>query len=451
MFKRILVPLDGSERAEQALPIAARMARGSGASVILLQVVDVAALYYGQFAHPSLSEITLEAAGKYLTEVKTSEMFNGIPTEIHHPFGSVTSQILAVADSLGADSIVLTSHGYSGVTRWILGSVAEYVVRHASQPVLLVKDNEESDSEILPEHEYPVRVLVPLDGSFLAKSALEPAASLITALAAPARGTLHLTKVVKQGKAATAERYLRVIAQQVCEELLADEALNLKITCSVAVNQDAVEGIIGVAENGEHARKDGSAGSYDVIAMATNGRSGLQRWLMGSVTEGVLARTRFPLLVVRPAGEMDGSEADSETQVRKFPLTRPGAVSPRRYLMAIIDDVQEAEDAVQALHRANLPPEDIRLFERHEIIENAAHTERTRGLRSRIADVFQAVASDEDAHTMIYVEEALRGHVILNVYARTPEQAERIKDILVNHHARSIKYFGNWAITVLHH
>jgi hypothetical protein len=85
------------------------------------------------------------------------------------------------------------------------------------------------------------------------------------------------------------------------------------------------------------------------------------------------------------------------------------------------------------------------------MIEYAEHTERTRNLRSRIADVFGAIASDEDAHVLIYVEEALRGHAILNVYAPTPEQAERIKDLFVDHHARTIQYFGRWAITVLHH
>ncbi|TMD67655.1 MAG: universal stress protein [Chloroflexi bacterium] len=465
MFKRILVPLDGSERAEQALSVAARMARGSGGSVILVQVVDVAAFTYGYLTPPLVEshiETNLNEARKYLTDVAAFALFNGVPTEIHVPFGSVTSQILSVADSSQADSIVLTSQGYSGVTRWVLGSVAEYVVRHASLPVLLLQEGNASDVDLHPETERPVRALVPLDGSFLAKAALEPAALLISALTAPARGTLHLTRVVKPEKTATeeeqknprykAERYLRVIADQVREELLArSEAPDLRITWSVAVHQDAAEGIIDVAENGELAGGDDVSGSYNVIAMATNGRSGLQRWVMGSVTEGVLTKTRLPLLVVRPTDEKDKSHTTSETQEREFPLTRPGAGYPKHYVMAVIDDVKEAQDAVQALRNADIPAEDIRLFERHEIIEYAEHTERTRSLRSRIADVFQAITSDEDAHVLIYVEEALRGHAILNVYAPTTEQAERVKDIVADHHARTIKYFGRWAITVLHH
>ena len=94
MFKRILVPLDGSERAEQAPPVAARLARASGGTVILLQVVDTATFSYGYLAPPVIGshlETSLNEARKYLTDVTTSAMFNGVPTGIHLPFGSVTS------------------------------------------------------------------------------------------------------------------------------------------------------------------------------------------------------------------------------------------------------------------------------------------------------------------------------------------------------------------------
>lgn len=69
-------------------------------------------------------------------------------------------------------------------------------------------------------------------------------------------------------------------------------------------------------------------------------------------------------------------------------------MAPKHYIMAVIDDVKEAQDAVEALRNADIPAEDMRLFERHEIIEYAEHTQRTRSLRSRIADVFGAITSD---------------------------------------------------------
>ena len=464
MFKRILVPLDGSERAEQSLPVAARIARGSGGAIILVQVIDIQIAAYAYATHQPLIASHLEASGNearsYLTELTTSSMFEGVPTEIHVPYGSVPSQILSVADTSQADSMVLTSHGYTGVTRWVLGSVAEYIVRHGSVPVLLVREGHASRPDLSPEADRPVRVLVPLDGSFLAKTALAPAACLVSALVPPARGTLHLMRVVKPAKAREAqqsrvrraERYLRVIAAQMRKEpRTGSEAPDLTITWSVVVHQDAAEGIISEATGGEQAGRDTASGGWHVIAMATNGRSGLRRWIIGSVTEGVLTKTELPLLIVRPSEEDRKHRVPTEAHERTFPLMRPGAVYPKHYLMAVIDNVKEAEEAVQSLQNMGIPPEDIRLFEGHEVIEYAEHTERTRSLGSRLADVLQAVTSDEDTHILIYVEEALRGHTLLNVYVPKPEQVEQVKDILAAHHARTIKYFGRWAITVLHH
>src|SRR5207302_6149408 len=106
MFKRILVPLDGSERAEQALSVAARMARGSGGSVILLQVVDVTVSSYGYVAPPLIGGHMgqgLKKAGFYWMDVRTSEWSIAVQRELNFPFGFVTSQILSVAASSQLD------------------------------------------------------------------------------------------------------------------------------------------------------------------------------------------------------------------------------------------------------------------------------------------------------------------------------------------------------------
>jgi len=76
--------------------------------------------------------------------------------------------------------------------------------------------------------------------------------------------------------------------------------LKLTVTWSVAVDADAAHALMRVAENGEDAEGAGVFGGCDIIAMATHGRSGLQRWAMGSVTERVLGTTHLPLLIVRP-------------------------------------------------------------------------------------------------------------------------------------------------------
>jgi nucleotide-binding universal stress UspA family protein len=164
----------------------------------------------------------------------------------------------------------------------------------------------------------PLRALVPLDGSTLAKAALEPAAQLVAGIAAPGEGSLHLMRVVKplttaelqaandrgsiesleENKLHRAKTYLKSITDQLHDSPLAH--LKLSITWSVAVAQDVAHAIIQMAENGEDAEGAGAFGRCDLIAIATHGRGGLQRWVMGSITERVLGATKLPILIVRP-------------------------------------------------------------------------------------------------------------------------------------------------------
>jgi nucleotide-binding universal stress UspA family protein len=331
MFKRIVVPLDGSIRAERAIPVAARIARASGGSVVLLRVVSAATEYWpNMVSEPTIRQVAIDAdlteTEKYLSEVATLTTLDDVPTETVALYGSTASTILRVAHSTQADLIVLCSHGYTGMTRWAMGSVAEKVARHADMPVLILREGGPIPAGPHPDAARPLRALVTLDGSAHAKAALEPAASLIAALAAPAPGALHLVRVVQPVMAERgaqhfdalssseqvlhkAKRYLSATAEHLHEGLTAPAVanLNLTITWSVAVDTDVARAIIRLAENGEDAEGAGVFGGCDVIAMATHGYSGLQRWAMGSITERVLSATKLPLLVVRPPDMMDKS------------------------------------------------------------------------------------------------------------------------------------------------
>ncbi len=471
MFQRILVPLDGSSRAEQALPVAARIARASKGSVLLLHIVDNSSNVWvshitSSFLPQKPTTIEFTQAEKYLKNQTASTIFAGIAAETCVTSGSAASTILSVASSAHADLIVLCSHGYTRMTRWIMGSVAEYVVRHAATPVLLLREGEATLVEHRLNATHALRVLVTLDGSDYAEEALVPAASLVAALATSAQGELHLLRVVKSGASDgvqdlfhQAERYLSMTTERIREGLIAPSLANhnIEITSSVAVAVDVVDAIVKAAEWKEDAKDENASDRYDVIAMATNERKGLQWWTMGSVTEGVLNKTKLPMLIIRPSiegeqrVESQANENGAQSQKKEFPLTRPGAAYPDNYVIAVIEDGKKAEDAVQSLLDAGISSEDIRLFESHEILKYAEDTEKNQSLLSRIADVFQAITSDDDPHVLIYVEEARRGHAILNVHVPRSEQIERVKDILVAHSARNIKYFGRWSITVLHH
>jgi len=319
MFERILVPLDGSTRAERAIPVAARLAHASGGSVILLRVVNKSPGFW-----PSLAQQTTQAgqvldadfaeAERYLAGVITPPELEDVLTESVVRFGPTVSTILAVADASQADLIVMCSHGYTSVTRRIMGSVAEKLARAASVPVLVLREDGPAPGEVRPGATRSLRALVPLDGSAHAKAALEPAAYLLTALAGSAPGVLHLVRVVQpvttdieEGgmltASAKARRYLSATAEHIREGFVAPAVAQLKldVTWSVAVDTYVAEALIRTAENTEASEGgDEVFGDCDLIALATHGRDGLQRWVMGSVTEQVLRDTKLPLLVVPP-------------------------------------------------------------------------------------------------------------------------------------------------------
>ena len=338
MFQRILVPLDGSTRAERAIPIAARIASASGGVVILLGVIPETSDYWFPVTD---SEIRLAQtyvaadianAEKYLAALTVSPDLKDVSTETILLSGQVASTILSVASSSNAGIIVMCSHGYTGMKRWLIGSVAEKVAHAASIPVLLLRG--EGSLPLGPHVDdiRPLRILVPLDGSALAKAALVPAAYLAAALTTPENGAMHLLRVAKpfptmneeeqhnerERMLQRAKRYLSTTTQQIRDGLVAHPIADLKlpVTWSVAIDSDVADGIIRVAENGEDAEGAGVFGGCDVIAMATHGRSGLQRWAMGSITERVLHATRLPLLIVRPTTTMDDGSATQEKPIK---------------------------------------------------------------------------------------------------------------------------------------
>jgi len=319
MFQHILVPLDGSPRAEQALPLAARLAHASGGSVLLLRVATPPIDYGGGLAQaPMFSaqmiESELAEAARYLDQIAQSRKLAGVTITTGVRFGLPAPNILDAAST--ADLIVMCSHGRTGVMRWVLGSVAQRTIHHSTVPVLVLRAGEPLPPVSRADASRPLSALVALDGSSLAETALTPAANLIAALAAPARGALHLMQVVKvfpetaqagfvselnEEALKRAEAYLATVKEQ-AQETFRD--LKLSITWSVALDSDAADAIIGTAEHGVQVKGAAGFSGSNLIAMSTHGRGGLERWVMGSVTERVLSATKLPLLVVRPEEEI---------------------------------------------------------------------------------------------------------------------------------------------------
>jgi nucleotide-binding universal stress UspA family protein len=343
MFQHILVPLDGSPRAEHALPIAARLAHASGGCITVLRAVPLPGAFAWQTRKSIRRQETLDAdrvqAADYLNRLAASEELAGVKmiTEVCH--GQPAQLILAAAGSHSLDTppvdlIVMCSHGYMGFKRWMLGSVAQKIIRHSPVPVLVLRDG-----GIVPSCPYPdptrplhaVAATIALDGSSLAEAALLPTAYLVAALAAPAQGSLHLTRVVQRpGIGAVLngrERLDPLQREQALEEAInylcktADTLraslagdLHLAVTWSVAANADVADALIKVAEMGRVDAGTSVFGGCDILALTTHGRGGLQRWALGSVTERILGATRLPMLVVdHKGGKTNGREKEKNS------------------------------------------------------------------------------------------------------------------------------------------
>ena len=333
MLKTIFVPLDGSERAEYVLPLAARLIRNTEGRLVLLRVVNIATDYWPAITAPyspilqAAIDGELEVATTYLERVAAEAPLAGLEVITTARHGVPSPVILAAATEYDADLIVICSHGRTGVTHAVMGSVEEKIAHHSTIPILIVREREGLPEASPTEISQPLRVLVPLDGSAHAQAVLEPVAALLSALASPAhKVAIHLVRVIEAqgqttyplsdqrdemqrapGGLSRAKRHLSRLTELIREGAIAPAIAKQQIivTWSVVLDTDVARAIVRVAENGEDAEGAGAFGGCELIAMSTHGRGGLHRLAMGSVTERVLHTTKRPLLIIRPAEIVD--------------------------------------------------------------------------------------------------------------------------------------------------
>jgi nucleotide-binding universal stress UspA family protein len=284
VFKRILVPLDGSDNAEAVLPYAELLAGRTGAQVLLLRVV----------LPPEEAAATGEAF-TYLEGKAEQLRSRSLSCEFVVTGGEAGDTVLAEADSRDADLIAMSTHGRSGLARWVLGSVADKVVHRTVKPLLLVRAHDAEKPPVTIE-----RVLVPLDGSPLSLSVLGYVEDVAAALGA---GIVLYNGVppldVYPGVETTAARVGNVI-DDLLEQgkvFLGQVAAEVKARGKVGEVRSVVTIGFPVDEIVRVAEEVGAG----LIAMATHGRSGVDRWVMGSIADGVVRRSSLPCLLVRPA------------------------------------------------------------------------------------------------------------------------------------------------------
>jgi nucleotide-binding universal stress UspA family protein len=298
MYTRILIPLDGSEAAEAVLPYAGALAAGFKSAIELLSVVDIGAMAAHLAADRARYLDTLIATAEknsadYLA--KLAKTFSHSITECRVVRGKPEGAILETASRDRDTLIAMATHGRSGAARWLLGSVAEKVLRGTTNPLFLVRAGIDPK---LPLQPIINSIVVPLDGSPLAEQmlpivsswaqALDVEVTLVRAFEFPAAAYygsedfLPDYDAMREEARKEAADYLR----QKADSLISEGVRTVSI---LTMEGPAADQIISFARTAPRA----------VIAMSTHGRSGVRRWILGSVTEKVVRHGNDPVLVVR--------------------------------------------------------------------------------------------------------------------------------------------------------
>jgi nucleotide-binding universal stress UspA family protein len=298
MFTKLLVPLDGSDTAEQALPYVRYLAQDKNLVIELLSVVDVAHMASHMTAERALHldtmmEDAVRASEKYLQAIAGTLTAAKIKTSVET--GTPEEVIIEKAAVEQNTLVTIATHGRSGMKRWLLGSVAEKVLRGTTDPVLLIRARENTTIEDVTTLK---SLVVPLDGSELAERVLPTAIELakqrnleIVLIRAYNIPTTAYAGV--EGYALPVDDLLKSMREEASEYLenkIADlKKLGLGRVSFIAKEGLAADEIISFAKT--------LPGG--LIAMFTHGRSGVRRWVLGSITETVVRHSENPVLVIR--------------------------------------------------------------------------------------------------------------------------------------------------------
>jgi nucleotide-binding universal stress UspA family protein len=290
MFEQILVPLDGSALGERALPMAAEIAKASNGRLILLRVVPYfTVLAADPLLYEEMNRMGEDEALAYLRSVQET-LDPQLPVDLEIEVGSAADSILQKAHEHNADLIVMSSHGRSGLNRWVYGSVAERILSQAPCPTLIINARQQSWQPV------PKRILVPLDGSELAEKALDPVRDLATALGSE----VHLLRVTTSGHLRLETDSMAEVFTDIEGKEVEDANTYLQEAAGKLGLADTVMAVAVASASIAEAIIDYAAeNDIELIVMSSHGRTGLRRWVYGSVAEKVLRSSCCASMIVR--------------------------------------------------------------------------------------------------------------------------------------------------------
>ena len=303
MYDTIILPLDGSRFAELAIPTAADIARRTGADLVLVRVHE--SYLYEDMDYLLAEDQSRRDQDEYLAQIaERVEAEFSLEAERSLLEGPIVPSICKFTEALQSPLIVISTHGRTGFSRLWLGSVADAIARHASSPVLMLRHDAAAVSAGASPH-LVKRVLVPLDGSDLAETALAPATALtqhygarltllrvVTPLVVPA--PVYALPLVlpperfedtEAARFDAAKNYLVAIAAR-----LRLEDRDLLVETDARIGESVAPTILQGAE----------ARQIDTVVMATHGR-GASRLMVPSVADKILRGGPEAVLLVRGA------------------------------------------------------------------------------------------------------------------------------------------------------
>jgi len=308
MYDRILVPLDGSPLSEKVLPYVTRISKGMGIPVHLIQAFPSPSEAMGDPGHgrfmTGISAGVHDEVIDYLNGVRIGMEAPGVEITTEAFEGNAVSHIIEAAGKSPTSLVAMSTHGRSGVLRWVMGSVTDKVLHSIKNPMLIVRGGEEGD----PEQDTKLEtIIVPVDGSTLAESVIPHVAALAKALGLKVT-LLRVAPTAAEFSAQTGYQRLEGEAgihfpsfEEMATEA-GDQALSYLQGLEQKLRDDGVASV-------DHRIVRGSAANAivdvaqetpdNLVAMTTHGRSGPARWTMGSVADRVVRHSGDPVLVVR--------------------------------------------------------------------------------------------------------------------------------------------------------
>ena len=310
MYSRILTPLDGSSLGEQVLPYVRQLAFGLTVPVTLMTVVEPPTPTVGHSLNPDAYEYESEThlkdhARTYLNGVASGLREAGLEISTVIPSGTPAQEIAAEADRVPGTLIAMSGHGRAGVARWWLGSVSDRVLHLATTPLLIVRSGGES-----PGHEeWFNKIMLPVDGSALAEEIIP----FMVPVARELGLSVDLVRVLPTWdeylRRAAAPEFYNPTFESMAESIAAqteEEASGYLGQLRGRLEQEGINQVEAHLLQGDPAAAIIDAASEApnrLVAMTTHGRSGVGRWVMGSVADRVVRQSGGPVLLLRSSGD----------------------------------------------------------------------------------------------------------------------------------------------------